>query len=711
MNYLELLDRLHVALWPRAYLEIGIEAGATLSLSRSRSVAIDPGPRASAEALLAKPWVKVLTMTSDDFFRSHTSAATLEGHPLDLAVIDGLHQFAQVVRDLENIERWAHPGTVVVIHDVLPENAWQANRIQHGGAWTGDVWRIVHFLSEYRTELACHLLAVPPSGALIVTGLNPQHQGMSDIAAELDRSFPTDGPDYERLVETWLASANPLDPEEVLRQFEPTPRTADVRLEGKGWTQKQSAWVPEPGAHEGRIRIVPVQQVRQGHRGRIAVNARGMQVLRIRFHYTGPGGPRYRNLFLDVSHPGAAFHGLGSLWLDADSESGRIEFDWESQLGPDEALSAITIVPVDIWLRETPLHGEMSVILDRVVIERNALPRAGARFTAERFPDRPVARMRERGQRDAVIFAWRIPDNRLGLDAGEYYLGLLRYHHADSKLFLALDPRSDPAWAKRLASSGLDVAIVPVDPALLTGADTGTLLAALGAFSRCSEEFDLVWFGYTRGASIEQSDGDRFTDFRFQQDRELWARRADVDRFFADPKIGLFAPRYGSYATPYFDNGVPGRGAAELDALERIYRDEYAPLGIWARNGVFVTRAKIVRQFCDTVGDGFFRREPREYGAGRWWFEAAFPSIASMQGYEPFIETESGGTAVPDDLALYDDRWRANRQAMKELQRWRLDPLAFRPRAPVTARPGALRPRARSSRHGETVPVPEVSRS
>ena len=153
MDYLELLDRLHAALDPSAYLEIGVDLGLSLAISRARSVAIDPNPRPSAEAMLGKPWVKLFRTTSDAFFCEHARDSTLEAQPLDLVFIDGLHEFAQVVRDFENVERWSHPGTVVVIHDVLPVNAWQATRLQHGGSWTGDVWRIVPFLPARLSRL------------------------------------------------------------------------------------------------------------------------------------------------------------------------------------------------------------------------------------------------------------------------------------------------------------------------------------------------------------------------------------------------------------------------------------------------------------------------------------------------------------------------------------------------------------------------------
>jgi hypothetical protein len=96
---------------------------------------------------------------------------------------------------------------------------------------------------------------------------------------------------------------------------------------------------------------------------------------------------------------------------------------------------------------------------------------------------------------------------------------------------------------------------------------------------------------------------------------------------------------------------------------------------------VFVLRGEVVQRFCRGVDPAFFGAEPGEYGAGRWWFEAAFPSIASMQGFEPFIELETDGEGSPrDDVALHHDPKQGNRLAMEELERWRQEPFDFRPR-------------------------------
>jgi hypothetical protein len=88
----------------------------------------------------------------------------------------------------------------------------------------------------------------------------------------------------------------------------------------------------------------------------------------------------------------------------------------------------------------------------------------------------------------------------------------------------------------------------------------------------------------------------------------------------------------------------------------------------------------VVRRFCCRVAAGFFRTPPVAYGANRWFFEMAFPSIATMQGYEPFIDP-----GVPGEDNPYDEAWlrwdpkQNHRLLGRELDRWRIDPVAYEP--------------------------------
>jgi hypothetical protein len=682
MDYLELLAHLHDAIQPRAYLEIGVEWGRSLALSRTRSVAIDPALRVDASMLRGKPWVKCFRTTSDVFFAEHSPEGTLEGHPLDLAFVDGWHAFAQAVRDLEHVERWSHAETVVVVHDVQPRKPSEATRGHHQGDWTGDVWRVVPFLLRHRPDLRCQLVDVRDTGALVVSGLDPAAASMVDLAEALDRAFPGDGPEYEELLTEWLSAVQPVRPGAVLRPFAPTPRRVGHRITAEGWTRGSTGWRPKKRrqTNSSLLRIVLDEPIAGSHHGKLELRADGMPVLWMQLHCRGPAGESKQEVALDVSHPGAAWHDLDSLWLDAAPETKTFALDWETTLEPGEELIEIRFAPLDFWLLPIGLAAGMTIDIRHLEVEGVVWPRAGTRFAAERFPDRPRPPKRQNGKRDAVIFAWWIPETREAHDVAEYYLGLLRYHHADSKLFVGVNHGSDPAWTRRLRQSGLDIEIATACPHIRVDSDVGGFMAALRAYRQAGEEFDLVWFGHSKGASRGEIGRAAYNQYRYQHDRRFWSRRTEIEHFFADPKIGLFSHRYGLHDSSPDAEAVPWSGFGNLDALKRIYRDDHAPLGVWAWETVFVLRDCILRRFCDSVGDELFAIDPRQYGADRWWFEAEFPSIASMQGYEPYIELETDGAGAPrDDVVLYLDPRQGNRLAMRELQRWRANPFRFQP--------------------------------
>jgi hypothetical protein len=168
-SYLVLLDQIHERLRPRTYLEIGVNEGHSLCLARpgTRAVGIDPEP------LLREPSDAALfRLTSDDFFERHDLDAVLQGLPLDLAFVDGMHLFEFVLRDLINIGRYAVPTTTVLLHDCYPISAETATREHLTYLWTGDVWKIVLCLKEYCPDVEVRVVDAPPAGLGIVRHLD-----------------------------------------------------------------------------------------------------------------------------------------------------------------------------------------------------------------------------------------------------------------------------------------------------------------------------------------------------------------------------------------------------------------------------------------------------------------------------------------------------------------------------------------------------------
>jgi len=167
-TYFHLLADVHRRFRPARYLEIGVDQGDSLSLVRpeTRIVGVDPKPQVTA---LNHPDWTVVTATSEEFFRSHDVLGLLGG-PVDLAFVDGLHHFEVAMADVLAIEPHAHPGTVVLVHDVVPIDAPTSTRNRTGAVWSGDVWKAVVLLREHRPDLTITTLNVEPTGMAVITG-------------------------------------------------------------------------------------------------------------------------------------------------------------------------------------------------------------------------------------------------------------------------------------------------------------------------------------------------------------------------------------------------------------------------------------------------------------------------------------------------------------------------------------------------------------
>lgn len=181
----DLLFRLHRLLRPRTYVEVGVNRGHSLrwALPEARVAAVDPALDLGA-APPCPPATTLLPLPSDEAFGTGSVAAALGG-PVDLAFVDGLHLVEQVLRDVANVERLAHAGTVLLLHDTLPPEPAAADRERRTLRWTGDVWKAVVVLRRARPDLAVATLAVPPSGVTVVTGLDPGSRVLDEGHEEL----------------------------------------------------------------------------------------------------------------------------------------------------------------------------------------------------------------------------------------------------------------------------------------------------------------------------------------------------------------------------------------------------------------------------------------------------------------------------------------------------------------------------------------------
>ncbi|MFA6501903.1 MAG: class I SAM-dependent methyltransferase [Parachlamydiales bacterium] len=108
------------------YLEIGVQnsEGEYKKINAKYKVGVDPDPKAKADYVT----------TSDEFFKSNK-------HIFDIILIDGLHEWETVLRDIENSLRVLGENGTIVMHDCKPVSKIMQKVPRESKQWTGDVWK------------------------------------------------------------------------------------------------------------------------------------------------------------------------------------------------------------------------------------------------------------------------------------------------------------------------------------------------------------------------------------------------------------------------------------------------------------------------------------------------------------------------------------------------------------------------------------------
>ncbi|MET9117329.1 class I SAM-dependent methyltransferase [Streptomyces longwoodensis] len=258
----EFLRHLHEVTRNRNYLEIGVNDGRSLRLSRVPSIGVDPAFKVTSEIRCD---VHLVRATSDDFFARARPLAHLQGgrhplrnlrrgrHPLghwrrttlDLSFIDGMHLFEYALRDVMNVERHSDWSSVIVLDDVLPRTVDEAARDRHTTAWTGDVYKVAEILARHRPDLVTVLVDTQPTGQLVVFGADPRNTVLRARYAEIVAEY--DVPDPQKVPEGVLERVGAVRPEALLDApfWRPLVRARDRGLDrARGWEALRAALAP-----------------------------------------------------------------------------------------------------------------------------------------------------------------------------------------------------------------------------------------------------------------------------------------------------------------------------------------------------------------------------------------------------------------------------------------------------------------------------------
>ena len=155
---------------------------------QGKSIGVDPVFRLQKPLLGRKPQLLLFLETSDSFFSANRLEAL--GILLKIAFIDGMHLFEYTLRDLLNAELYSDPNGIIFVHDCCPFSIKMTTRNLEAlpKTWTGDVWKLIPILQEYRPDLELTVLDVRPTGLLAIKGLKPgRSQPLFDLSAVVQR--------------------------------------------------------------------------------------------------------------------------------------------------------------------------------------------------------------------------------------------------------------------------------------------------------------------------------------------------------------------------------------------------------------------------------------------------------------------------------------------------------------------------------------------
>ncbi len=192
--YYQVLRWIHRILEPANYLEIGVHKGISLEqvVGATPAIGIDPVPSIEHDL---RSTITIYELTSDDFFAQHDPTDLLAG-PVELAFIDGLHLFEQVLRDFVNLERHCAADGVIILHDCLPLDEATAARERTTDFYCGDVWKATLALRRRRPDLDMIVIPTAPTGLCLVRGLNNGNRRLEEELPEIEAEYVNLGFDH-----------------------------------------------------------------------------------------------------------------------------------------------------------------------------------------------------------------------------------------------------------------------------------------------------------------------------------------------------------------------------------------------------------------------------------------------------------------------------------------------------------------------------------
>ncbi|MEP7253382.1 MAG: class I SAM-dependent methyltransferase [Ginsengibacter sp.] len=121
---------------------------------------------------------KYFSKTSDDFF-AQDAPKIFANKKIDIALVDGMHEYKYALRDVESILKYLSDDGVIIMHDCNPVTKEAArsykewNAAGSTGQWNGDVWKAIMHLRSFRNDIDVFVVNCD-FGLGIITKKKPQ---------------------------------------------------------------------------------------------------------------------------------------------------------------------------------------------------------------------------------------------------------------------------------------------------------------------------------------------------------------------------------------------------------------------------------------------------------------------------------------------------------------------------------------------------------
>jgi hypothetical protein len=166
MDRLQLIQALINKKKFKTYLEIGVLGGQNFfQVKCSKKIAVDPQFKFNRNGRIGQGfknlqnfWASFYEIASDDFFKIKADKVFSQ-RKLDIALVDGMHEFEFALNDVINSLRYLSDGGVIIMHDCNPLSKEAASSFQEWkdrnfkGHWNGDVWKVITYLKNTRADL------------------------------------------------------------------------------------------------------------------------------------------------------------------------------------------------------------------------------------------------------------------------------------------------------------------------------------------------------------------------------------------------------------------------------------------------------------------------------------------------------------------------------------------------------------------------------